>query len=145
MVLVPYRSMNVFSLGGWTPHLPAGLACPAVLNAACHRSSTGLSPSAVGLPMPFDSVFLLLRAAPLSLATTRGIVSLPRTTWMFRFVRCPRAGLCVQPAVPPHAGWRVSPFGYLRFRRLHTSRRSFSQCTASFVGTIRLVIPPAPW
>ena len=58
MVLVPYRSMNVFSLGGWTPHLPAGLACPAVLYAAYHRSSTGLSPSAVGLPMPFDSVFL---------------------------------------------------------------------------------------
>jgi len=31
MVLVPYRSISVFSLGGWTPHLPAGLACPAVL------------------------------------------------------------------------------------------------------------------
>jgi hypothetical protein len=31
MVLVHYRSLSVFSLGGWTPHLPAGLACPAVL------------------------------------------------------------------------------------------------------------------
>ena len=31
MVLVPYRSISVFSLGVWTPHLPAGLACPAVL------------------------------------------------------------------------------------------------------------------
>jgi len=30
-VLVRYRSSSVFSLGGWTPHLPAGLACPAVL------------------------------------------------------------------------------------------------------------------
>ena len=144
MVLVPYRSMSVFSLGGWTPRLPAGLACPAVLYAACHRSSTGLSPAPVGLPMPFDSVFFVLRAAPLSLATTRGIVSLPRTTWMFRFVRCPRVWLCVHQTVPPHAGWRVSPFGYLRFIRLHTPRRSFSQCTASFIGTHRLVIPRVP-
>ena len=56
MVLVPYRSMSVFSLGGWTPHLPAGLACPAVLIAASHRSPTGLSPAPVGLPRPFGSV-----------------------------------------------------------------------------------------
>ena len=144
MVLVPYRSMSVFSLGGWTPHLPAGLACPAVLYAAYHRSSTGLSPSVVGLPMPFDSVFVLLRAAPLSLATTRGIVSFPRTTWMFRFVRCPLPCLCVQQGVRDHAVTRVSPFGYLRFIRLHTPRRSFSQCTASFFGTQRQVIPPVP-
>jgi hypothetical protein len=34
MVLVPYRSLSVFSLGGWSPRLPAGLACPAVLLAA---------------------------------------------------------------------------------------------------------------
>src|SRR4030042_6584558 len=30
-VLVHYRSSRVFSLGEWTPLLPAGLACPAVL------------------------------------------------------------------------------------------------------------------
>ena len=30
-VLVHYRSLSVFSLGGWTPQLPTGLACPAVL------------------------------------------------------------------------------------------------------------------
>ena len=30
-VLVHYRSPDVFSLGKWTPQLPAGLACPAVL------------------------------------------------------------------------------------------------------------------
>jgi len=57
MVLVHYRSTRVFSLGGWTPHLPAGLACPAVLSAAYHRSPTGLSPSAVGFSTPFGSVF----------------------------------------------------------------------------------------
>ncbi len=30
-VLVHYRSPRVFSLGGWTPLLPTGLACPVVL------------------------------------------------------------------------------------------------------------------
>jgi hypothetical protein len=30
-VLVRYRSSHVFSLGEWTPHLPAELACSAVL------------------------------------------------------------------------------------------------------------------
>ena len=30
-----YRSSSVFSLGTWTSHLPTGLACPAVLCAAC--------------------------------------------------------------------------------------------------------------
>jgi hypothetical protein len=30
-VLVHYRSLKVFSLGGWTPLLPAELACSAVL------------------------------------------------------------------------------------------------------------------
>jgi hypothetical protein len=56
-VLVHYRSPDVFSLGEWTPQLPAGLACPAVLRypAGDKRfSSTGLSPSLVGFPIPFD-------------------------------------------------------------------------------------------
>ena len=57
MVLVHYRSISVFSLGRWTSHLPAGLACPAVLCPAYHRSLTGLSPALVGLSMPFNSVF----------------------------------------------------------------------------------------
>ena len=33
-VLLRYRSSSVFSLGEWTPRLPAGLACPAVLFAS---------------------------------------------------------------------------------------------------------------
>ena len=73
-------------------------------------------------------------APPLSLATTQGIVSFPPGTEMFQFpgfpsyeyvfpIRC--AGL--SPA-------RVSPFGHLRLLRVHTPRRSFSQCTTSFIG-----------
>src|SRR5574339_403658 len=55
-VLVHYRSPNVFSLGGWTPQLPAGLACPAVLRNRTGDgwfSHTGLLPAVVGFPTPF--------------------------------------------------------------------------------------------
>ena len=56
-VLVHYRSPNVFSLGEWSPQLPTGLACPVVLRfpvGASPLSPTGLLPSAVGFPTPFD-------------------------------------------------------------------------------------------
>ena len=55
-VLVHYRSSNVFSLGGWTPQLPTGLACPVVLRFPAgddQLSHTGLLPSLVGFPIPF--------------------------------------------------------------------------------------------
>ena len=77
---------------------------------------------------------LILRAAPLSLATTRGIVSVPQVTKMFQFTWFPSNWLCVHQSIQRHAPLWVSPFGYLRLMRLHTPTRSFSQCTASFVG-----------
>ena len=55
-VLVHYRSPNVFSLGEWTPQIPAGLACPAVLRNTAEDnqfSHTGLLPSLAGYPTPF--------------------------------------------------------------------------------------------
>ena len=55
-VLVHYRSPDVFSLGEWTPQLPAGLACPAVLRfptGDLQLSRTGLLPSLAGFPIPF--------------------------------------------------------------------------------------------
>ena len=62
-VLVRYRSSRVFSLGKWSSRLPTGLACPVVLwyLAPCFRlSSTGLSPSPVGLssavPLPYSQL-----------------------------------------------------------------------------------------
>ena len=75
-----------------------------------------------------------LRAAPLSLATTRGIFSSPQVTKMFQFTWFPRIGLCVHPTVRGHAPTWVSPFGHLQFKRMHTPGWSFSQCTASFFG-----------
>ena len=88
---------------------------------------------------------LLWRAAPLSLATTRGIVSVPQGTQMFQFPWFPSRWLCVHQRTLWHAPQWVSPFGHLRLKRLHTPPRSFSQCTASFIGTRRLVIPLALW
>ena len=55
-VLVHYRSSSVFSLGEWTPQLPTGLACPAVLRyptGVDQLSHTGLAPSMVGYSTPF--------------------------------------------------------------------------------------------
>ena len=55
-VLVHYRSLSVFSLGEWTPQIPAGLACPAVLRYPTGGEAfllTGLLPSLVGFPIPF--------------------------------------------------------------------------------------------
>ena len=55
-VLVHYRSQSVFSLGEWTPQIPTGLACPAVLRylTEVNRFSyTGLLPSLAGCPTPF--------------------------------------------------------------------------------------------
>ena len=74
-------------------------------------------------------------AVPLSLATTQGIVSFPPGTKMFQFPGFPAPYLCVQYGLRGHAPTRVSPFGHLRFKRLHTPHQSFSQCTTSFIGS----------
>ena len=55
-VLVHYRSPSVFSFGEWTPQIPTGLACPAVLRYPTEDnrfSHTGLLPSLAGFPTPF--------------------------------------------------------------------------------------------
>jgi hypothetical protein len=127
-VLVHYRSPRVFSLGKWSPLLPAGLACPAVLKVSArvvHLSPTGLSPSLVGLSsaLRLDSRLLCaglstpsrfrnqVWAVPLSLATTWGMLSFPGVTEMFQFTPFPPHRLCVQRWVPrlslggfPHSG-----------------------------------------
>ncbi len=51
-------------------------------------------------------------APPLSLTTTRGILSSPRGTKMFQFPRLPLSTLCVQVGVTGHDPGRVAPFGY---------------------------------
>ena len=53
-------------------------------------------------------------AAPRSLATTRGIMSVPRGTEMFQFPHLPPPRLCVQRGVTDHDVRRVAPFGHRR-------------------------------
>ena len=55
-------------------------------------------------------------AFPRSLATTKGMISLPLGTKMFQFPRCPSPGLCVQPGDAMGLPWRVSPFGDPRIK-----------------------------
>jgi hypothetical protein len=56
----------------------------------------------------------LVWAVPVSLATTKGIISFPPATEMFQFAGLPPPGLCVQPGVTGHDPSRVSPFGHPR-------------------------------
>jgi hypothetical protein len=94
-VLLRYRSSPVFSLGGWTPRFPTPLACGVVLRILspkldCMYGTLTLfrRPSQT---VPFHLVWLLkvlqprrtrpsVWAVPLSLATTRRILSFPRVT-----------------------------------------------------------------
>jgi hypothetical protein len=165
-VLVHYRSPKVFSLGRWSSQLRTGLACPVLLRCSTEVglfSPTGLSPSMVRRSRPVrvihpfftsclrcrvlqpQTVNHLVWAAPRSLATTCGIISLPRVTWMFRFSRCPSSHLCIQSKDVVSSSRRVSPFGNSRILRPQTAPRDFSQSTTSFFGPWRQGIHPVPF
>jgi hypothetical protein len=53
----------------------------------------------------------LVWAIPVSLATTKGMISFPPATEMFQFAGLPPHGLYIQPWVTGHDPSRVSPFG----------------------------------
>ncbi len=91
-VLVRYRSSHVFSLGEWSPHLPAGLACPAVLFVSPDFPFAYRVLTFFDLPsqtVRLTSALVGHWAPPLSLATTRGIFSFPQGTEMFQFPHLP--------------------------------------------------------
>ncbi len=63
-VLVRYRSTKVFSLGGWTPQLHTGLACPVLLRIPASHSSLRLRdshPVPLAFPEPFGSLRVTFR------------------------------------------------------------------------------------
>ena len=90
-VLVRYRSLKVFSLGGWSPQLPTRFHVPRGTQDANQKPavvSTGLSPALVARSSAFESLLCscscwsynptrlesqLVWAVPGSLATTTGI------------------------------------------------------------------------
>ena len=161
-VLVHYRSPKVFSLGEWTPRIRTGLACPVLLRYSTQvrsLASTGLSPSVVGRSrtVRLDNRLLTLMcralhpprtsawvwAVPRSLATTSGMISLPRGTEMFQFPRCPPTNLWIQLAGAGGSLPRVTPFGNRRInacRRLPVAYRSLPRPSSAFgakASTIR--------
>ena len=140
----------VFRLGGWAPHLPIGFhVSDGTLDTAMRLlvSSTGLSPSSVGLPIPFDydtaityavrtpEVFLLpVWPLPLSLATTRGIsFDFSSSPYLDVSVRgVPLIKLCI------HLMIRLRVCSHIRKspdRSLFAAPRGLSQLVTSFFGS----------
>ena len=104
-VLLRYRSSSVFRLGGWTPQFPTRLACRVVLRilnlcfGCMYGALTLFSRPSQTVPLHLCRLQSVLQPQwtrplvwphPLSLATTRGIISFPQPTWMFRFGWFPR-------------------------------------------------------
>ncbi len=75
-------------------------------------------------------------AAPISLATTLGILSFPLGTEMFQFPRFP-SGTYVFSTGSRGSSSRGFPIRISPDRWLFTPPRSFSQCPTSFIGTHR--------
>src|SRR5579859_8160187 len=108
-VLVHYRSLKVFSLGGWSPLLPTnspGFVVLRIPTGAPNSPSTGLSPALVAPSNAFESAQLTccwsynpsaaLRPRWFGLFPPRSpllresrLISLRRATEMFQFARCP--------------------------------------------------------
>ncbi len=84
-------------------------------------------------------------ATPRSLATTSGMISLPRGTEMFQFPRCPPPNLWIQLGSTGGSLPWVTPFGNLRInacRRLPAAYRSLPRPSSAFgakASTIRPV------
>lgn len=132
-------------------------------SASLSVSTTGLSPSLAGLPMPFvyaDSPLWNLCMAPTNCPTTpiphrlhavsrnwfrlfpvrspllgkSRLFSFPRGTEMFQFPRCPPCNLCIQLPVS-FLRKRGSPIRKSSDLRLRTAPRGISVFAPSFFGT----------
>jgi hypothetical protein len=93
-----------FRLGGYHPLWPD----------FPDRSANRRAALCVGSYNPAPAEAATVWANPLSLATTRGVISFPQGTKMFQFPWFPPSRLCVHRAVPGHSPRRVSPFGHPR-------------------------------
>ena len=153
-VLVRYRSLEVFSLGEWSPQLPTKLhvfrgtqdSGPVQI---CHHYGTltpcGRAFQRVRVPCV---IFVTCPTTPERLSTPwfgllpfrspllreSRLISSRRATEMFQFTRFPLIGLCVQPSVSRHhSGW-VAPFGFSRFFACMQLPLNVSPVSASFFG-----------
>jgi hypothetical protein len=123
-VLLHYRSSRVFSLGGWTPLLHTGLACPVLLRVPAsslplHLQDFHLLRSA--FPAPFGSVSLAFcrPCYPVSLSSRFGLLRFrsPLLAESFLFLRVLRCFTSPGSLLFRDAQLfteRVSPFGHRR-------------------------------
>ena len=163
-VLVHYRSLKLFSLGGWAPQLPTRLHVPRGTQDANPGQPDYLYGSLTRCAAPFQAlrvaslprcgwsynpaatVVAAVWALPASLATTTGIsFDFSWSSYGDVSVRPPPpAGLCVQPAVSSHHAGGVAPFGYSGLLARMQLPLNVSPVSASFIGLqrrgIRLVL-----
>jgi hypothetical protein len=156
-VLVHYRSLFVFSLGGWSPQLPtrfrvsrgtqdASLVCPTFLYGTLTRCGRAFQ----RVRVVKNTIMLVLQPRPLlwrrrfglfpvrsPLLRESRLISLRQATEMFQFAHCPLPGLCVQPGVSRHhSGW-VAPLGNIRLIAWMQLPLYVSPVSASFIGKQR--------
>jgi hypothetical protein len=160
-VLVHYRSLLLFSLGGWSPQLPTSLLVARGTQVPARQHSpwaTGLSPAAVARSRAFASRCAVVSAGPTTpplLAKERfgllpvrspllresRLISLRRATEMFQFAHFPPDSLCIQePVSRHHSGW-VAPLGLLGFIARQPLPPNVSPLAASVFGQQRPGIP----
>ncbi len=124
-------------------------------------SSTGLSPCAAGLSMPFDYRNQVPSAAPqprhnclrrFSLVPVRSpllgeslLFSFPPGTEMFHFPGFASPTLCIQAGIQRHYPLWVSPFGHPRIIAWLAAPRGFSQPPTSFIASDCLGIHRVPF
>ena len=161
-VLCSIGRQVVFSLAGWSPHLPTGFHVPhgTLDPAALPRASpTGLSPSLAGLPRAVWLCSAVACAVRTPACTHAGLGSsgsarrYSRNHCCFLFLRLLRC--FSSPGSLLHAyvfgmGWRGCappglPIQTPADRWTFAPPRSFSQLVASFVGSWRQGIRPVPF
>lgn len=120
------KSLSRFRVRGYHPLCPA-FPVPfhyrsdlSLFEAVAAASALSYNPR-TATPASYHAVRVW--AFPLSLATTQGMISLPRGTKMFQFPRFPPTCLWVQQVVPGHSPRWVSPFGYPRINACRGSPR----------------------
>src|SRR6266567_3433237 len=159
-VLVHYRSLKVFSLGGWSPLLPTNAPGFVVLRMATRaqmprplRDSHPLGwclPAPSGAPLGWLVLVLqpqhsekcwfgLLPVRSPLLRESR-LISLRQGTEMFQFPCCPPCGLCIQPPVARHHSGGVAPLGYSGLIARMQLPLNVSPVSASVFGLQRLGI-----
>ncbi len=159
-VLVRYRSLKIFSLGGWSPQLPTRFHVPRGTQDANQNSSpvaTGLSPAMVVRSSTFASATGSVDVGPTTPAGSKPcwfglfpvrspllresrLISLRRATEMFQFAHGPPPCLCIQHGVSSHhTGW-VAQFGLSGLSARMQLPLNVSPVSASFIGLQRLGI-----